>query len=265
MSKSPHNIIDPKMPSAAFQGHCALAVMAKAPKAGHVKTRLSPPLNSHQAAALNIAFLRDTIACLKEVEAAAEAKAVVSYTPIGEEANFAGVVSDDVPLIPQRGEGFGERLQYTTEDLFAAGFSAVCLIDSDSPTVPRSAYVEAVGRLLVNGDCAVLGPSDDGGYYLIGVNASHPRLFEGIAWSTAVVGEQTRQRAQEINLPVYSLPTWFDVDDRQTLSRLYRELVLSASGREGFAATHTRDYLRTITDQLDEMSMAAISGQGTNR
>jgi uncharacterized protein len=214
---------------------------------------------------LNIAFLRDTIACLKEVEAATEARAVISYTPIGEEANFAGIVPDEVELIPQRGEGFGERLQYTTEDLFAAGFSAVCLIDSDSPTVPRGAYEDAVGRLLANEDCAVLGPSDDGGYYLIGVNALHPRLFESIAWSTAVVGEQTRQRAQEIDLPVYSLPRWFDVDDGQTLARLYRELVTSDFGREGFTATHTRDYLRTIKDQLDGMSMAAIAGQGAHQ
>ena len=265
MSMSPHTIIDPKRPSAMFHGRCALAVMAKAPKAGHVKTRLSPPLDSCQAAALNIAFLRDTIACLKEVEAAAEAKAVVSYTPIGEEANFAGVVSDDVPLIPQRGEGFGERLQCTMADLFAAGFSAVCLIDSDSPTVPVGAYFEAVQRLLANEDCAVLGPSDDGGYYLIGVNASHSRLFEDITWSTAVVAEQTRQRAQEIDLPVYSLPTWFDVDDRQTLARLYRELVGSEAGHEGFTAIHTGDYLRTITDQLDEISMAAIAGRGAQQ
>jgi rSAM/selenodomain-associated transferase 1 len=265
MSKCPHTIIDPARPAAIFHGRCALAVMAKAPKAGHVKTRLSPPLDSQQAAALNIAFLRDTIACLKEVEAAAEAKAVVSYTPIGEEANFAGVVSDDVPLIPQRGEGFGERLLHTAEDLFAAGFRAVCLIDSDSPTVPTDAYIEAVERLLANEDCTVLGPSDDGGYYLIGVNALHPRLFEDIAWSTAIVAEQTLQRAREIDLPVYSLPTWFDVDDRQTLTRLYRELLGSESGCECFAATYTSDYLRTIKDQLDEMSMAAIAGQGAQQ
>jgi rSAM/selenodomain-associated transferase 1 len=262
MSKCPHAIIDPKRPGGMFQGRCALAVMAKAPKAGHVKTRLSPPLDSQQAAALNIAFLRDTIACLKEVEAAARATTVISYTPVGEEANFAGIVPDDVPLVPQRGEGFGERLRYTTEDLFAAGFSAICLIDSDSPTVPRVAYVEAVDRLLTNEDCAVLGPSDDGGYYLIGVNASHPRLFEDIHWSTALVAEQTRQRAQELDLPVHSLPTWFDVDDRQTLARLYRELVLSDSGREGFAAIHTDHYLRTIADQLDEAGIAATAGQG---
>ena len=265
MSMHPHAIIDPKRPSAKFQGRCALAVMAKAPKAGRVKTRLSPPLDLYQAAALNTAFLRDTIACLKEVEAAVEAIAVISYTPIGEEASFSGIVPDDVLLIPQRGEGFGERLQHTAEDLFAAGFRAVCLIDSDSPTVPRSAYNDAVECLLAHADCAVLGPSADGGYYLIGVNTLHPRLFEEINWSTPVVAEQTRQRAQELDLPVHSLPTWFDVDDRQTLARLYRELVISDTGREGFAATHTVDYLRTITHHLDEMSMAAISKEKANQ
>jgi uncharacterized protein len=263
MSQIPHAIIDPKTSSAMFHGCCALAVMAKAPKAGLVKTRLSPPLDSHQAAALNIAFLRDTLACLKEVEATGAANVVISYTPIGEEANFAGIVPDDVALIPQRGEGFGERLQYTAEDLFAAGFSAVCLIDSDSPTVPKDAYAEAVRRLLANEDCAVLGPSDDGGYYLLGVNASHPRLFEDIAWSTAVVAEQTLQRARQIDVPLYFLPTWFDVDDRQTLARLYRELLVS--GHDGFAAIHTGDYLRTIADQLDGLSIAAFAGEGAHR
>jgi rSAM/selenodomain-associated transferase 1 len=263
MSQTPHAIINRKTPSAVFRGRCALAVMAKAPKAGHVKTRLSPPLNSHQAAALNIAFLRDTLACLKEVEATAVSTIVISYTPVGEEANFAGIVPDDVALIPQRGEGFGERLRYTAEDLFAAGFSAVCLIDSDSPTVPKGAYVEAVQSLLAREDCAVLGPSDDGGYYLLGVNASHPRLFEDITWSTAVVAEQTQQRAREIDLPLYLLPRWFDVDDRQTLARLYRELL--GSDHMGFAAIHTGNYLRTIVDQLDELSMAAGSGKGAHR
>jgi uncharacterized protein len=264
MRTSPHAIIDPKRPSAMYYGHCALAVIAKAPKAGHVKTRLSPPFDSHQAAALNIAFLQDTLACLKEVAATAAATTVISYTPIGEEANFTGIVPDDVALIPQRGEGFGERLRYTAEDLFAAGFSAVCLIDSDSPTVPKAAYVKAVQRLLDNEDCAVLGPSDDGGYYLLGVNALHSRLFEDIAWSTAVVAEQTKQRALEIDLPLYFLPTWFDVDDHQTLIRLYKELLLSESGLEGFAAIHTGDYLRTIADQVDELSMVAIAGKSAN-
>jgi hypothetical protein len=233
--------------------------MAKAPKAGRVKTRLSPPLNSHQAARLNIAFLQDTIACLRQVAAIASATVVISYTPAGAEADFAGIVPADVALLPQRGDGFGARLQYTTEDLLAAGFDAVCLIDSDSPTVPRGAYVDAVQRLLEKESCAVLGPSDDGGYYLLGLQKLHPRLFEDIAWSTAVVEEQTRQRAAEIGLPVHSLPVWFDVDDRRTLARLYRELQVSGSGGAGFPATHTAECLRALSDSLGEALLAPVS------
>lgn len=256
MTGNTHTILNPKVPCAAFRGRCALAVMAKAPKAGQVKTRLSPPLDFHQSATLNIAFLRDTIECLKLVQAAVPAYVVISYTPVGAEANFAGIVPDDVGLIPQRGTGFGERLHYTAEDLFASGFSAVCLIDSDSPTVPVHAYVEAVQLLLTGEDCAVMGPCDDGGYYVLGLNALHAQLFENIAWSTGVVAEQTRQKAEQIHLPMYSLPAWFDVDDRQTLSRLYRELVLE-SGVSGFPAVHTRDCMRAISDQLDPKCMVS--------
>jgi len=242
------HIIDPTTRLADFRGRCALAVMAKAPKPGSVKTRLSPPLNPEQAAALNIAFLRDTIACLQEVATIVDGVPVISYTPIGAEREFDGIIADNVMLLPQRGAGFGERLHGTVEDLLSAGFCAVCLIDSDSPTVPREAYVEAVDRLLSGEDCAVLGPSQDGGYYLLGVNAPHPRLFTDIIWSSAAVFEQTLERAQSIDLPVHSLPTWFDVDDGQTLGRLFRELVGPHRPRGAFAAEHTKRYLQTIAD-----------------
>lgn len=259
MTGNPHTILDRAVPSAAFRGRCALTVMAKAPKAGQVKTRLSPPLDSHKAAALNIAFLRDTIECLKQAAGAVAADVVISYTPVGAEANFGGIVPGDVALIPQRGSEFGERLHYTVEDLFATGFSAVCLIDSDSPTVPVDAYQEAVRSLLAGQNCAVMGASDDGGYYLLGLNATQPSLFEDIAWSTGVVAEQTRQKAREIDLPLYSLPTWFDVDDRRTLTRLCEELLVSNSG-QGYAAPHTRAYLRTI---IDDLNQCCVSGRGS--
>lgn len=256
------HIIDPACPSPQFRGRCALAVMAKVPKPGQVKTRLSPPLNPQQSAALNIAFLRDTIACLKEVAAIVEAEPIISYTPPGEAAGFDTIIPDDVILLPQRGEGFGERLQHTAEDLLAAGFRAVCLIDSDSPTVPKAAYVTAVERLLCDEDCAVLGPSEDGGYYLLGMNAPHPPLFRDIVWSSAAVLEQTLQRARAIDLPVYLLPAWFDIDDSRTLVRLLRELVGSCADREGFTAEHTREYLCAIADSLNAIPMIPSMGQG---
>ncbi len=118
---------------------------------------------------------------------------------------------------------FGERLAFATEDLLRLGFDSLCLIDSDSPTVPQQAFAEAVDLLAQPGDSIVLGPSDDGGYYLIGLKKLHRQLFEGIDWSTERVLEQTIQRAREIELQVHLLPTWYDVDDRDTLGRLCQE------------------------------------------
>jgi uncharacterized protein len=263
MSQIPFQIVDPQRPSLQFEGKCALAIMAKVPRAGRVKTRLSPPLNPQQAAALNIGFLKDTIECLKEVSIALPAYTVISFAPRGEEAGFKEIVPDDVILVPQRGDGFGERLQHTAEDLLRAGFRAVCLIDSDSPTVPAAAYAKAVQTLLAEEDCAVLGPSDDGGYYLLGLNALHPRLFEEIAWSTEIVADQTKARSREIGLPMYSLPIWFDVDDRRTLARLYRELILSPSDGSGFRARHTRHFLETVDRQIvDELLASSAQVEG---
>ncbi len=236
---SRYSMVRPEQRLPQHAGKCALVVMAKVPRVGRVKTRLSPPLSAAEAAELNIAFLKDTLCCLQQVSDVTHSLPVVSYTPAGEEDGFIGIVPEQLPQVLQRGERFGERLQATPDDLFAAGFGSVCLIDSDSPTVPLAAYVEAVQRLQTGEDCAVLGASDDGGYYLLGTNRSHPRLFEEITWSTDMVAEQTRQRAREIKLPLYALPTWFDVDDRRTLTRLCDELIYAA-GPPGFPAAHTR-------------------------
>jgi hypothetical protein len=90
----------------------------------------------------------------------------------------------------------------------------------------------------------VLGPSDDGGYYLIGLTKLHRQLFEGIDWSTGRVLEQTIQRAREIDLPVHFLPTWYDVDDRDTLHRLCQEFFdENASASPGYPAPATRQFL----------------------
>lgn len=215
--------------------------MSKAPRPGKVKTRLSPPLTPEQASALNICFLRDTTENIDQVTQASNSAGLVVYTPVGDEAVFESLLPDTFQLLAQRGDGFGERLLHASEDLLACGFGAVCLIDSDSPTMPQKALMDAVTKLAQPGDRVVLGGSDDGGYYLIGVNQVHPKLFERIDWSTERVHRQTMDRAKEINLAVELLPTWYDVDDAATLERLRQEF-LSASG-EGFEARHTRAYL----------------------
>jgi uncharacterized protein len=221
--------------------------MAKAPRPGKVKTRLSPPLTPEQAAELNICFLRDTTENIEQGTEAGNSAGVVVYTPVGDEAAFDGILPTSFQLLGQRGDGFGERLLHANEDLFACGFNAVCLIDSDSPTMPHDALLQAVARLSLPGDRVVLGGSDDGGYYLIGAKHSHPQLFERINWSTDRVLEQTLERAREIGLHAELLPTWYDVDDGATLERLRRELLLPSSEiYTGYDARHTRTYLESL-------------------
>src|SRR4030095_11946557 len=231
----PFRVLDPNLPDRVPRGLCALAVMTKAPQAGRVKTRLVPPLTSEEAAELNKCFLRDTAVAISShfsrrpvgdeskiqfehagashSEAATAACGIAVYTPVGAESAYTDVLPADFSLLPQRGDEFGERLFFAVEDLFKCGFDSLCLIDSDSPTVPAENFEQAVELLSTSEDRVVLGPSDDGGYYLIGMNKPHWHLFEEIDWSTERVLNQTTQRATEIGIEVKLLPTGYDVDD----------------------------------------------------
>ena len=224
--------------------------MTKAPKAGRVKTRLTPPLFPEEAAALNTCFLRDTAAAIARTAKEKPAKGVAVYTPVGAEAAYAEILPASFQLVPQRRDAFGERLAAATEDLLRIGFDSLCLIDSDSPTLPEAAFAQAVELLAQAEDCIVLGPSDDGGYYLIGLKKMHGRVFEGIDWSTDRVLEQTIEAAREIDLPVHLLPSWYNVDDRTTLARLCQEIFGSNSNpNSGFPAPSTRKFLSELLDR----------------
>ncbi len=237
-------ILNPSERAAERASVCAMAIMAKAPRAGKVKTRLSPPLTLEESAALNICFLKDTAENLAMVGGAA---GLVCYTPVGDETAFDGLLPQEFALIGQRGDKFGERLLAAAEDILACGYGAVCLIDSDSPTVPAAAFEAAVATLAREGDHVVLGPSDDGGYYLIGLKQAHAALFERITWSTASVMAETVERAGEAGLEVVLLPMWYDVDDATTLKILRDELVEGTipefATTAGYAAPHTREFL----------------------
>ena len=250
----PFRLLDPKVRSSEWTGRCSLTVMAKAPVPGKVKTRLSPPLTPGEAAGLNAAFLRDTLANLRAATRSCAAECVVSYTPAGQEAAFSGILPDGTLLLPQRGDGFGERLLLTARDLLASGFGSVCLIDSDSPTVPTGEFVRAAEALAHPEPGVVLGRSDDGGYYLLGLAEAHARLFEEISWSTELVGRQTAERAGELGLAVTELRRWYDVDDAGSLQRLQGEL---RAGGDGYPAPHTRAFLRALDGQAPE----ALSAQ----
>ena len=244
---SRYTVLQPGTTISELRGVVAMAVMAKAPRPGKVKTRLSPPLTLEQTAALNMCFLRDTTL---NIDAVLGAACVVCYTPVGDEVAFDGLLPERCRLIAQRGDGFGERLHLAATDLLSCGFSAVCLIDSDSPTLPHSALVRAVEELQKPGDRVVLGGSNDGGYYLMGLKAAHAAVFERITWSTSSVLQETVDRVHGAGLELVQLPVWYDVDDAGTLRILADELLGGTrpafADRAGYAAEATRAFLQQL-------------------
>jgi uncharacterized protein len=239
---------------------CAIGVMAKAPQAGRSKTRLCPPLHFEQAADLSAAFLRDVTENIAAAARSAPIRGLIAHTPAGSEPRFNGhlaagtgfVLADGAIDAPAGVVGFGRCLLHAIQGMFAAGYAAACVLNSDSPTLPTAYLARAATILLAGGDRVVLGPAEDGGYYLLGMTAAHARLFAKIAWSTDTVAEVTRARA--LGLEIIELPTWYDVDDAAALDRLRSEL---AEPQGGFPAPATRAALRDMGLISPDMAQAA--------
>jgi uncharacterized protein len=198
--------------------------MAKASVAGTVKTRLAPPLTHQEAAELNTCCLMDVAANIVAAANQVPIQGFAAYHPLGSEAFFDALLPVGFKLLPPREATIGRSLFHAASDLFNAGYSSVCLVNADSPTLPTEFLVETVRQLRDSRDRVVLGPAADGGYYLIGLKHFHQRLFEEIDWSTERVFRQTLARADEIGVTVAPLPKWYDVDDAATLATLVREI-----------------------------------------
>ena len=228
----------PRMSKAAL---CAIAVMAKAPRPGHVKTRLQSILQPEEAARLGAAFLQDITANLHEAAQQAPIAPFVAYAPLGQEARFDALLAPGTELVLADGtegdapgvEGFGRVLLHATRALLGRGYGAACVLNADSPTLPTALLAQAARRLLAPGPRALLGPANDGGYWLLGLQTPETRLYARIAWSTDQACAQTQARAAEAGLPLELLDTWYDVDDRAGLQRLVSELSGPQSARPG--------------------------------
>lgn len=212
----------------------AVVIMAKMPQAGAVKTRLCPPLAPQTAAVLYRAFLLDKIA---QVRRLAQASPTIAYTPEDGRGFFAAL-APDFTLIPQQGADLGERLANSFAQCFAAGYTGVLAIDSDTPTLPTDFLQQAVHLIATPQTEVVIGPTEDGGYYLIGLRALHRELFADMAWSTAAVVPETRQRAAAKGLQIAWLPPWFDIDTVEDLQRL-RAMLTQTTATE---PRHTRQF-----------------------
>jgi len=211
-----------------------LLVVAKQPAPGQTKTRLCPPLTHDQAAELYDCFLRDTLSIMRVVS---NVRCVIGYLPEDAQEYFRRL-APDMELSPQRGTSLGERLDHLLTEALLNGSQRAVVMDSDSPTLPAS-YLRQAFDNLANAD-VVLGPTRDGGYYLIGVKHPQSQLLREVQMSTPHVLSDTLTLAEASGLTVSLLPTWYDVDTIEELYQLDGEIAsLSANGR----AVATRQWL----------------------
>ena len=191
--------------------------MAKAPVAGLVKTRLVPPLTHEQAANFYSALLADQLEQLKSLDGVAR---YLAFTPNDATAAMRQLGGDAYAYIAQRGDDLGQRMQKLFVDLGSGAHRNVVLIGGDLPALPLAILDEAFAQLSCREHKVVLGPSCDGGYYLIGMNRPTPELFDNMTWSHDQVLAESTARLRRLNVPFTMLPSWFDIDTRDDLQRL---------------------------------------------
>jgi rSAM/selenodomain-associated transferase 1 len=196
-----------------------LIIFAKEPKKGKVKTRLTPYLSETECLNLYQAFLKDTLRYAKKVQCE---KRVLAYQIAEGEPATLREISSLFLLHKQRGSDLGERMDNAFRFAHRRHASHTVIIGSDSPTLPHRYIDEAFIKLFTHD--VVVGPSVDGGYYLIGLKSPCRALFKGIQWSSRTVLAATVHSARTLNMKVACLEQWYDVDDPRSLNQLKRDL-----------------------------------------
>lgn len=188
----------------------ALVLFARDPVLGKVKTRLSPFLDEDIILKLYTCFLQDSLSNIRKVE---NADRFVGVAPSNDSGFFTGTLGSDIRLFVQEGEELGDKMRRAIQDRFAEGYERVVIIGSDSPSLP----VSYLNRALRSDKDMVLGPSTDGGYYLIGMREKLVEIFEGVTWGTETVLRETCERLVKTGAELELLPVWYDIDSPEDL------------------------------------------------
>lgn len=194
-------------------------MFAKYWQPGKVKTRLAGGIGAVSAARVYESFV---VALTSRFRAVADCR-ILCFSPRERRKEFTELAEPHWTAVPQAEGGLGERMSVFFSEAFQSGADRVVLIGSDSPTLPRE-NIAAAFELLAEND-VVLGPTPDGGYYLIGARRTTPPVFEDVAWSTPDVLAQTIERFRAAELTYEQLPSWYDVDELADLHRLRDELL----------------------------------------
>jgi uncharacterized protein len=209
----------------------ALIVMVKAPVAGSVKTRLVPFLTAEQAADLARSFAAD---------AGAKAQRICKNTIIafaGDKNLLARILPENLIWIEQAGADLGERMHNALGFAFQSGFSPLVVIGTDSPTLPPEYISTAIEILREKKSETVVGDTEDGGFYLLGLNQPNREIFQNVRWSAPETLAQTVRNIRKLNLHLTSMPVWYDVDTAEDLQRLQKEIENNPTARERAPAT----------------------------
>lgn len=209
-----------------FAKRSSIIIVAKRPVPGNVKTRLCPPLTPQESSNLYSCFLQDTIDKVAKVPGALKYLALdIEDIEVqgGEIAPPLHSIStpQSFKVISQGSGDLGERLAYLADYAFKES-DRLIFVGADSPSLPIP-YLESALQLLGDND-VVIGPSEDGGYYLLGMAGCFTFLFERVEWSSDRVFKQTLDCARSAGLKVNSMPTWYDVDTSSDLSRLVLDI-----------------------------------------
>ena len=199
------------------QKNCLL-FFVKYPQKGQVKTRLSAELDEDITVELYRNFILDLLSMLKRLEVQLQ----ICFSPADSQKKFEEWLGTQYFYVPQQGDDLGQRMKNAFIHAFDQGFQRAVIIGSDSPDLPGGLINEAF--LYLETHDAVIGPSIDGGYYLIGFSkaAFLPEAFEGIEWSTDLVLRKTLSILEKAELKSCQLPVWSDVDTLNDLKDLVR-------------------------------------------
>jgi rSAM/selenodomain-associated transferase 1 len=215
----------------------ALLIVGKAPVPGLTKTRLVPPLSAEEAADLYRGFLLDSVSL--GLELGWERVSVIH--PAGSRQALDALLPPHVTLVEQSGHGLGDALSSAFERHLTEGFRRVVLIGSDNPTLPLEPIRQAC--LALDDHDLSIGPTVDGGWYLMAMGAAHLGVFSNIDWSTPRVYAQTLARAERLGLRAHAVREWYDVDEPPDLERLRRDLLSLPHG----VAPNTRVVMDRLT------------------
>jgi rSAM/selenodomain-associated transferase 1 len=198
-----------------------LVIMAKAPKPGMVKTRLTDGLPSHAVTALYRCLLEDTLA----LAASLTSVEVAVMCPEPDQDELTHLVGNTVQVVTQKGEGLAAGLTSVFRHFTAAGQQHVIAFNSDSPHLAQS-VLESAFEILATHD-VVVGPTHDGGYYLVGAKAAYPSLFEGDGMGTGSALDRLLARTKALQLSTGFTEPFYDIDVANDLILLARELQLA--------------------------------------